>query len=191
MIISPCLTIACHTQMCSAIPHGKVSTYGAMAAALQSSARAVGQVRRCALHDSQAIRERRAQASYKRRLAACVLCGAHHVSLSESRSKASSATLLAVEGAASQEHQTKRSAECCLQALRRNPWAPGVPCHRVVAANLELGGFDGDWVSRAPSRLRMWHCHAERATKTYFPSASAQHDAACWLQGGVSMKRTR
>lgn len=40
--------------------------------------------------------------------------------------------------------------DCCLQALRRNPWAPGVPCHRVVAANLELGGFDGDWVSREP-----------------------------------------
>ena len=31
-------------QMCSAIPHGKVSTYGAMAKALQSSPRAVGQV---------------------------------------------------------------------------------------------------------------------------------------------------
>ncbi|CAL5230002.1 g13441 [Coccomyxa viridis] len=60
-------------QMCSAIPHGKVSTYGAMAKALQSSPRAVG------------------------------------------------------------------------QALRRNPFAPEVPCHRVVAANLELGGFDGDW----------------------------------------------
>ena len=37
----------------------------------------------------------------------------------------------------------------CLQALRRNPFAPGVPCHRVVAGNLELGGFDGDWVSSA------------------------------------------
>lgn len=34
-------------QMCSAIPHGKVSTYGAMAVALQSSPRAVGQVISC------------------------------------------------------------------------------------------------------------------------------------------------
>jgi len=27
------------------------------------------------------------------------------------------------------------------QALRRNPFAPTVPCHRVVAADRRLGGF--------------------------------------------------
>lgn len=32
-----------------------------------------------------------------------------------------------------------------VQALRRNPFAPEVPCHRVVAASLELGGFSGSW----------------------------------------------
>lgn len=32
-----------------------------------------------------------------------------------------------------------------LQALRRNPFAPAVPCHRVIAASLELGGFSGSW----------------------------------------------
>ncbi|GLC40220.1 hypothetical protein PLESTM_001016800 [Pleodorina starrii] len=31
------------------------------------------------------------------------------------------------------------------QALRRNPFAPVVPCHRVVAADLSLGGFSGAW----------------------------------------------
>lgn len=31
------------------------------------------------------------------------------------------------------------------QALRRNPFAPVVPCHRVIAASLELGGFQGSW----------------------------------------------
>lgn len=30
-------------------------------------------------------------------------------------------------------------------ALRRNPFAPGVPCHRVVAADRSLGGFKGSW----------------------------------------------
>eukprot|EP00878_Enallax_costatus_P000870 GHUV01000997.1.p2 GENE.GHUV01000997.1~~GHUV01000997.1.p2 ORF type:complete len:144 (+),score=44.57 GHUV01000997.1:310-741(+) len=59
--------------MCKAIPLGKVSTYGDMAKALGSSARAVG------------------------------------------------------------------------QAMRRNPFAPDVPCHRVVAADLNLGGFSGSW----------------------------------------------
>lgn len=29
-------------------------------------------------------------------------------------------------------------------ALRRNPLAPGVPCHRVVAADMALGGFRGE-----------------------------------------------
>lgn len=29
------------------------------------------------------------------------------------------------------------------QALRRNPFAPDTPCHRVVNANLTLGGFFG------------------------------------------------
>lgn len=30
-------------------------------------------------------------------------------------------------------------------ALRRNPFAPGVPCHRVVATGGKLGGFKGRW----------------------------------------------
>ncbi|KAI5925540.1 6-O-methylguanine DNA methyltransferase [Camillea tinctor] len=30
-------------------------------------------------------------------------------------------------------------------ALRRNPFAPQVPCHRVVATGGNLGGFKGQW----------------------------------------------
>lgn len=33
-------------------------------------------------------------------------------------------------------------------ALRRNPFAPTVPCHRVIASDRKLGGFMG---SNAPS----------------------------------------
>ncbi|MFC1454008.1 MGMT family protein [Verrucomicrobiota bacterium] len=29
------------------------------------------------------------------------------------------------------------------QALRRNPFAPKVPCHRVIASDLSAGGFKG------------------------------------------------
>lgn len=29
------------------------------------------------------------------------------------------------------------------QALRRNPFAPKVPCHRVIASDLTPGGFNG------------------------------------------------
>ncbi|KAJ8323188.1 hypothetical protein BDV3_004392 [Batrachochytrium dendrobatidis] len=31
------------------------------------------------------------------------------------------------------------------QALKRNPFAPTVPCHRVISSNFYLGGFFGDW----------------------------------------------
>lgn len=31
------------------------------------------------------------------------------------------------------------------QALKRNPFAPKVPCHRVITSSLELGGFGGSW----------------------------------------------
>jgi methylated-DNA-[protein]-cysteine S-methyltransferase len=30
------------------------------------------------------------------------------------------------------------------QALKRNPFAPIVPCHRVIKSNGEIGGFSGN-----------------------------------------------
>lgn len=36
-----------------------------------------------------------------------------------------------------------RSAQAVGQALRRNPFAPDVPCHRVISADGSLGGFYG------------------------------------------------
>ncbi|KAF3913161.1 hypothetical protein AA313_de0204004 [Arthrobotrys entomopaga] len=37
-------------------------------------------------------------------------------------------------------------------ALRRNPFAPDVPCHRVIASTHYVGGFLGDWED-APSGI--------------------------------------
>ena len=36
-----------------------------------------------------------------------------------------------------------RSAQAVGQALKRNPFAPDVPCHRVVASDGSLGGYNG------------------------------------------------
>ena len=36
-----------------------------------------------------------------------------------------------------------RSAQAVGQALKRTPFAPEVPCHRVVAADGTLGGYNG------------------------------------------------
>lgn len=40
------------------------------------------------------------------------------------------------------------------QALKVNPYAPQVPCHRVIAANLNLGGFQGEREGAAIDRKR-------------------------------------
>ena len=36
-----------------------------------------------------------------------------------------------------------RSAQAVGQALKHNPFAPDVPCHRVVAADGSMGGYFG------------------------------------------------
>jgi methylated-DNA-[protein]-cysteine S-methyltransferase len=34
-------------------------------------------------------------------------------------------------------------------ALRNNPFAPHIPCHRVIASSFFVGGFKGEWKSSA------------------------------------------
>ena len=45
-----------------------------------------------------------------------------------------------------------RSAQAVGRALKRNPFAPHVPCHRVVGANGSIGGYfgkrEGDMIER-------------------------------------------
>jgi methylated-DNA-[protein]-cysteine S-methyltransferase len=40
------------------------------------------------------------------------------------------------------------------QALRRNPFAPEVPCHRVIRADMTLGGFAGKTRGAAVARKK-------------------------------------
>lgn len=47
-----------------------------------------------------------------------------------------------------------RSAQAVGQALRRNPFAPEVPCHRVVAADGSLGGYNGQRTGKEIERKR-------------------------------------
>jgi methylated-DNA-[protein]-cysteine S-methyltransferase len=37
-----------------------------------------------------------------------------------------------------------RSSQAIGQALRRNPFAPEVPCHRVICSSGKIGGFHGE-----------------------------------------------
>lgn len=47
------------------------------------------------------------------------------------------------------DHVTATSHKTCARAvgsaMRNNPFAPQVPCHRVLAADGTLGGFGGHW----------------------------------------------
>jgi methylated-DNA-[protein]-cysteine S-methyltransferase len=46
------------------------------------------------------------------------------------------------------------SAQAVGQALRHNPYAPEVPCHRVITASLSLGGYYGETSGEAQARKR-------------------------------------
>ena len=47
-----------------------------------------------------------------------------------------------------------RSPRAIGQALRANPFAPEVPCHRVIASNLTPGGYNGH-SSGAPLKRKL------------------------------------
>ena len=47
-----------------------------------------------------------------------------------------------------------RSAQAVGQALKRNPFAPEVPCHRVVAADGSMGGYFGKREGKMIERKR-------------------------------------
>jgi methylated-DNA-[protein]-cysteine S-methyltransferase len=47
-----------------------------------------------------------------------------------------------------------KSSQAIGQALKRNPFAPAVPCHRVVKTDLTLGGFYGTF-EKAPKKKSM------------------------------------
>ena len=47
-----------------------------------------------------------------------------------------------------------RSAQAVGQTLKRNPFAPLVPCHRVVAADGSIGGYFGERNGEAVERKR-------------------------------------
>ncbi len=46
-----------------------------------------------------------------------------------------------------------KAARAVGQALRRNRWAPAIPCHRVVASDGKLGGYSARGGLRAKRRL--------------------------------------
>lgn len=44
------------------------------------------------------------------------------------------------------------SSQAIGQALKRNPFAPEIPCHRVVKTDLTLGGFEGSFAKASAKK---------------------------------------
>uniref|UniRef100_A0A6U4JEK2 Methylated-DNA--protein-cysteine methyltransferase n=1 Tax=Phaeomonas parva TaxID=124430 RepID=A0A6U4JEK2_9STRA len=70
-------------------------------------------------------------------------------------------------------------------ALRRNPFAPTVPCHRVVAATGHIGGFSGVWDKAAkptcgPPAKKIKLLKGEGVAFTAMPEHKVQ--ASCFVQ---------
>lgn len=69
------------------------------------------------------------------------------------------------------------------QALRRNPFAPEVPCHRVVASTLALGGYCGDAGPASENVLRKKALLEEEGVKF----SGVRVDAASLMAPGALM----
>ena len=72
-----------------------------------------------------------------------------HPSLTPYRKRLYTTLLSVPEGRyttyAAMSHHLNSSARAVGSGMRNNPFAPEVPCHRVLAADGSLGGFKGDW----------------------------------------------
>lgn len=72
---------------------------------------------------------------------------------------------------------TPRAAQAVGNALHANPFAPTVPCHRVISSSLTLGGFEG--VSEK--------CGASSKKLALLSSEGVKFDGRGKLVGGSSM----
>ena len=68
------------------------------------------------------------------------------------------------------------------QALKRNRWAPAIPCHRVIASDGSLGGYSAPGGLRAKRRrLRL-----ERSLYVKTRSSLRRQSLGIWLRGSAS-----
>ena len=77
-------------------------------------------------------------------------------------------------------------------ALRRNPFAPRVPCHRVVAAGgAALGGFSGTWgeTPETARKLSMLVEEEVEMTRTTKKGKGGGNDGGGGVQQGVEFGR--
>ncbi len=80
-------------------------------------------------------------------------------------------------GALARSMGAPKAARAVGAALRANPFAPAVPCHRVIASSLELGGFEGVARGGAPGAKK----------RALLAAEGVAFDAAGRLVGGAAV----
>ncbi len=63
------------------------------------------------------------------------------------------------------------------QILRRNPYAPEVPCHRVIRSDLRLGGYSGSTTGALLARK----AQLLRSEGVYFEAGRLRDTGRLWL----------
>ena len=79
------------------------------------------------------------------------------------------------------DHLNCGSAQAVGQALKRNPLAPVVPCHRVIRADGFMGGYSGECAGVRVERKRC----ILAAEGVLFDEAGQLCDAGCLWSWGV------
>ncbi|KAF2427414.1 DNA binding methylated-DNA--cysteine S-methyltransferase [Tothia fuscella] len=65
-------------------------------------------------------------------------------------------------------------------ALRNNPFAPEIPCHRCIASTGYIGGFKGDW-EKAPSGINCeMKLESLKEEGVEFDGRGMLLDRTCW-----------
>lgn len=62
------------------------------------------------------------------------------------------------------------SAQAVGQALKRNPFAPDVPCHRVIACDGSIGGFHGEREGEMIAKKRYMLAREKEQIDIYKPN---------------------
>ncbi|KZF23595.1 DNA binding methylated-DNA--cysteine S-methyltransferase [Xylona heveae TC161] len=65
-------------------------------------------------------------------------------------------------------------------ALRRNPFAPEVPCHRCIASTGFIGGFQGDWQDAPSGQNQNKKLNLLQSEGVQFDKDGMLLDQTCW-----------
>ncbi|KAJ4471954.1 6-O-methylguanine DNA methyltransferase [Lentinula aciculospora] len=76
-------------------------------------------------------------------------------------------------------------------ALRHNPFAPCIPCHRVIASSLYIGGFVGEWGPNSKTKTQYHRKVAilKEEGVTFTEKGFLKHKERVWRSNGLTKRK--